>query len=167
MSTRVRPHRLWAVATGVALVVSLGLVQAPSAAAADSSSKYCTINISTGYTFCSSVDPDKAGRLARPAADGSGSVILGRFYDDIDRDGTDGFTTVSAASGCDTSPDLDFTLGTMPSGWNDRISSFQGFNNCSVRLWKNGGATGTYWGPATYADTLSTMDNQASSLTFY
>ena len=148
-------------------MVSLGLVQAPSAAAADSSTKYCTINISTGYTFCSSVDPDTAGRLARPAADGGGSVILGRFYDDTDRDTADGFTTVSAASGCDTSPDLDFTLGTMPSGWNDRISSFQGFANCTVKLWKNGGATGTSFGPQTYADTLGTMNNQTSSITFY
>ena len=59
-------------------------------------------------------------------------------------------------------------MGTVPSGWNDRVSSFQGYNNCSVRLWRNGGAEGQRpWGPPSSADTLGTMDNQASSMTFY
>ena len=74
---------------------------------------------------------------------------------------------MTAAAPCDTNADVDFTLGTVPSGWNDRVSSFQGFNNCSIRLWKNGGATGASWGPATVADTVGSLDNQASSMTFY
>ena len=93
--------------------------------------------------------------------------MLGRFFDDTDLDSGGGYFTVTAAAPCDTNADVDFTLGTVPSGWNDRVSSFQGFNNCSVRLWKNGGATGASWGPATVADTVGSLDNQASSMTFY
>ncbi len=166
MGTVVRLRTVWALVGVLATIVTLGVVGAPSAAAEDVP-QYCTLNISTDYYFCTTVDPAKAGRLARPAADGSGAVLLGRFYDYTDRDPAGGYFNVTAATACDTSADLDFTLGSVPSGWNDRISSFQGYNNCSVKLWKNGGASGTAWGPAAYADSLSTMDNQASSLTFY
>ena len=55
--------------------------------------------------------------------------MLGRFFDDIDQQSPDGYFSITAATPCDTSADLDFTVGTVPSGWNDRVSSFQGYNN--------------------------------------
>ena len=167
MTTRVRPRRTWAVVAALATVVSLGVVAAPAATAATDPDKYCTLNISTGDLTCSSVDPFAGGRMARAGLEGGTSYVLGRFYDSIDLEPSDGFFTITAQSPCDTSPDLDFTVGTVPAGWNDRVSSFQGFNNCSIRLWRNGGASGAYWGPSILANVLSTMDNQASSMTFY
>jgi hypothetical protein len=55
----------------------------------------------------------------------------------------------------------------VPSGWNDRVSSFQGYNNCQIKLWTNGNMSGTSWGPASYADTVGALNNQSSSMTFY
>jgi hypothetical protein len=167
MSSHVRPRRTWAVVAALATVVSLGVVAAPSATAATDPDKYCTLNISTGDLTCSSADPSAGARLNRAAVESGTSYVLGRFYDSIDLDPSDGYFTITAQSQCDTSPDLDFVVGTVPAGWNDRVSSFQGFNYCSIRLWRNGGASGAYWGPSLLANVLSTMDNQASSMTFY
>jgi hypothetical protein len=155
------------VLAAVTTVLALGAVAAPAATAAADTPQSCTLDISTGEYWCTPVDAPAGSRLARPAVTEATSYVLARFYDSIDLDPSDGSFTVTASAPCDTSSDVDFTLGTVPSGWNDRVSSFQGFNNCSVRLWRNGGASGTYWGPAFLANVLGGMDNQASSMTFY
>ena len=167
MTTRVRPRRTWAVVAALATVVSLGVVAAPAATAATDPDKYCTLNISTGDLTCSSVDPFAGGRMARAASEGGTSYVLGRFYDSIDLEPSDGFFTITAQSPCDTSPDLDFTVGTVPAGWNDRVSSFQGFNSCQIKLWQNGGFSGATFGPVTYAYSVGALDNAASSITFH
>jgi hypothetical protein len=164
MAIGLRPRTAWAL-VGFVTAVSLGVLAAPGAAA-DEIPQHCSINISTGDYWCST-DPALSGRLLRPALEGTGSILLGRFFDSPDRNISGSYFNVYAVSGCDTSPDLDFTLGTVPVGWSDRVSSFQGYNNCGVRVWRNGNASGTYWGPAAFADTLGSMDNQTSSITFY
>lgn len=166
MAARAHSRTVWALAGALSTLITLGVVAAP-AASADPAPQFCTLNISTGDFSCTTVDPAQAGPLARAAVTGGTAVLLGRFYDDANRDSADGYFNVTAASGCDTSPDLDFTLGTVPSGWNDRVSSFQGYNNCTIKIWKDGNASGTSWGPASYADSLGTMNNQMSSATFY
>lgn len=164
MATGLRLRTAWAL-VGLVTAVWLGVLAAPGAAA-DETPQHCSINISTGEYWCST-DPALSGRLLTPALDGTGSILLGRFFDLPDRDSSGSYFNVYAVTGCDTSPDLDFTLGTVPFGWNDRVSSFQGYNNCSVKVWQNGHASGASYGPATYANSLGSMDNQTSSLTFY
>jgi hypothetical protein len=166
MGTRARPRLVWVLLTTVAAMVATALV-APAANADPDPPQFCTLNISTGSFTCSATDPSTLGRLSRPAADGGGSYLLGRFYDDANLDSSDGYFNVTAVAPCDTNPDLDFTVAVMPVGWNDRVSSFQGFNNCTVKLWKNGAATGASYGPTTVGEQLGSMDNQTSSMTFY
>jgi hypothetical protein len=165
MGTGVRPRVAWALVGGLATIFTLGVAGAPSAAA-DDVPQYCSINISTGDYWCSS-DPAQSRQLARAALDSGGSILLGRFFDSPDRNIQDSYFNVYAAGACDTSSDLDYTLGSVPSGWNDRVSSFQGYNNCQVKIWKDGNATGASLGPLTYANYLGAMDNQTSSITFY
>ncbi len=150
----------------VSTMITLSVAEAPRASA-DPLPDYCTLNLSTGDYSCTTVNPDGVGGLAQQVAALTTSVLLGRFYDDPNRDPSNGYFNVTAATGCDGNPDLDYTLGVMPSGWNDRVSSFQGYNSCSIKLWQDGHASGTSWGPATYADSLGSMNNQASSITFY
>lgn len=70
-------------------------------------------------------------------------------------------------SGCDTNADIDGSY-TLPSAWNDRISSFQGFNNCETRLYQNGDFTGNTYGPVFATDYVgATMNDQASALRVY
>ncbi len=166
MGTGVRLRAAWVLVGALTTTVGIGVLGAGSAAA-DTTAQECTLNLTTGDFTCTTADPAKAGRLARPAAAGAGAVLLGRFYDLADRDGAGSYFNVTAATGCDTSPDLDFTVGTMPAGWNDRVSSFQGYNSCQVKLWKDGNASGSSLGPANYDDSLGSMDNQTSSITFY
>jgi len=168
MSTRVRGARLWT-ALGIAvLVLALDLALAPTARAATAGDtpQYCNLNLSTGAWTCTT-DPTTAARLVRPALDGGGGVLLGRFFDDGGMDATGGSFTVTAASACDASADIDFSVSTMPSGWNDRVSSFQGYNSCQIKLWQNGAFSGSTFGPITYAYSVGALDNQASSITFH
>jgi hypothetical protein len=49
-------------------------------------------------------------------------------------------------------------------GWNDRVSSFRSENNCKTTLWKDDFFAGSSYGPVAVANSLGSMDNQASSL---
>jgi len=110
------------------------------------------------------VSPAASSPSSRPSA--GSTTLLARLYDAPNRSTADGYLDVFAAGGCDSSPDGDWELGTVPSGWNDRVSSFQGFSGCEVRLWQNGGFAGASYGPAPSAGTLGALDNATSSLTF-
>ena len=56
----------------------------------------------------------------------------------------------------------------LPSAWNDRISSFQGFGNCETKLYQNGDFTGSTYGPVFATDYVgATMNDEASSLRVY
>ncbi len=167
MSTHVRGARLWT-ALGIAvLVLALDMALAPAraATAAGDTPQYCTLNLTTGDFWCTT-NPAMAARILRPAAT-AGTVTLGRFYDDTNMDTAGGVFSVQASAGCDDSSDIDFSLSTMPSGWNDRVSSFQGLNSCQVKLWQNGAFSGATFGPITYAYSVGALDNQASSITFH
>ena len=167
MGTRVRSGRPWTAIVLAALVLVLDLAVAPAAhAAAGDSPQYCTLDLTTHDWSCTT-SPATAARMVRPAAEGAGSILLGRFYDETNLDGSGAYFNVTAASGCDANADLDYSVGSMPSGWNDRVSSFQGYNGCQVKLWQNGGFGGASYGPVSYAYTVGPLDNQASSITFY
>lgn len=134
------------------------LLAVPAAAAAPVEA--CTLDLSTGAYSCTTTTAS-----ARPA-ESTSTTLLARMYDAPNRSVADGYLDVFAAGPCDASGDIDWEVGVMPTGWNDRISSFQGFNQCDVRLWQNGGFSGGWFGPASSANSLGAMDNQASSMTF-
>ena len=68
---------------------------------------------------------------------------------------------------CDTKADIDGSY-TLPSSWNDRISSFQGFGNCETPLYQNGHFTGSTYGPAFATDNVgATMNDQTSAVRVY
>jgi hypothetical protein len=48
--------------------------------------------------------------------------------------------------------------------WNDRIESFQGYNACSVILFRDPGLVGQIYGPANSSTNVGSASNQASSL---
>jgi hypothetical protein len=159
---------LWT-ALGIAvLVLALDMSLAPMAraAATGDTPEYCNLNLTTGDWSCTT-NPAMAARLTRPSVEGVGAVVLGKFYDEPNQDTSGGFFTVQAATGCDDSADIDFWLSSVPSGWNDRVSSFQGFNSCQIKLWQNGGFSGATFGPVTYAYSVGALDNAASSITFH
>jgi hypothetical protein len=66
-------------------------------------------------------------------------------------------------SGCDASG---YTFGSMPAGWNDRVSSFRVFNNCTyTRLYVDAGPSGgciQYTGDTPHVGTY--INDKASAL---
>lgn len=71
------------------------------------------------------------------------SVLIGIEYENVEYGGSD--LSYRAASGCDSSKnnvnwqDRDLT----DNGWDNDISSFKGFNGCSVRHWEHDDYRGT------------------------
>ena len=143
-------------------ILSTVLLCAGTPASADGAAEFCTLQLPSGSFTCTS-SPALASRMIAAVTDGS-QVVLGRFYDDPYKQLTDGWFQVTATSGCDTG--TNWELGVMPSGWNDRISSFRAYASCDIRLYWDGGLTGPVYGPSTGANTLGSFDNQTSSIGF-
>jgi len=172
---------LAAAVLGVLVGLGAGLaggVGGVGVAHADGTSEdFCTLDLTDGSYTCSGQTSEPvttavtvSAQLAAPqlfAAASPGSVLLARLYDAPNRSTASGYLDVFAPGGCDWSMDMDWSLGTMPSGWNDRVSSFQGFNHCAVKLWQNGGLTGSAYGPIYSANGVGGLDNQASSVSFH
>jgi hypothetical protein len=154
---RRRPRWLVAVLAIVGLLATLVVGAAPASAAPVEA---CRLDLSSGAYSCST-EPGSSR-----AAETASTTLLARLYDAPNRSVADGYLDIFAAGPCDSSGDIDWEVGVMPPGWNDRISSFQGFSACDVRLWQNGGFAGGSYGPASAANALGAMDNQTSSMTF-
>jgi hypothetical protein len=112
------------------------------------------------------LDPAFARSMAAlPAATAKASVLLGTEYANANFGGA----SLSLGSGrCDTSADADFRFASLPSGWNDRITSFRSFSNCAQQLFRN-----TNFGGGALTIIITSLANvgvaandQASSLTF-
>lgn len=95
------------------------------------------------------------------------SVVLGRFFDDVNYATGLGFIDYLGAGACTAS------LTTRDAGWSplgtwaNRISSFQGYNSCSIRLWTGVGYTGTSLSyRTTSANVGTTLNNNSESVEF-
>jgi len=92
--------------------------------------------------------------------------VVGIFYKDQNFQGA----TLSITSGgncTSTLDDTDFTVASMPSGWNDVISSFRCYANCYCKIYENinfGGASYGYFPSSTFVG--SAMNDRTSSITF-
>jgi hypothetical protein len=80
------------------------------------------------------------GREGPDAGPGGGDVtastlVLAIEYSDVNFGGTT--LTLTGPTACDNSADVDVQFGSLPSGWNDQISSFRGFNLCDQVLYRD------------------------------
>jgi hypothetical protein len=67
----------------------------------------------------------------------------------------------TALAGCVTGPNVGTT-------WNDRISSFQGFSNCQIRIYENANFTGATDGAFTATDYVGdAMNDRTTSVRYY
>lgn len=97
---------------------------------------------------------------------GTGSTLLGIDYSDANMSGSS--LSFFGTSRCDNSSDADFRFNSLPSGWNDRITSFNSFSNCAQQLFRStslGGGSLTLI-IRSLANVGSAANDQASSLTF-
>lgn len=114
-------------------------------------------------------DPKFAAKVATAGAAplvGTGSALLGIDYADANMRGAS--LSFFGTSGCDNSSDADFRFNSMPTGWNDRITSFSSFSNCAQQLFRNtnlGGGSLTIV-IRSLANVGPAANDQASSLTF-
>lgn len=115
------------------------------------------------------LDPVFAGRVAaanRDAVAPLAASVLGIEYADANFGGAS--LTMTGAGSCDNSSDADFRFGSMPAGWNDRITSFKSFSNCAQQLFRSvnfsGGALTIVI--SSLANVGSAANDQASPITF-
>jgi hypothetical protein len=117
-------------------------------------------------------DPEFAAKArasnaaATSSAIAAASVLLGTEYADADFRG--GSLNLFGTGSCDNSSDADFRFGSLPAGWNDRITSFKSFSNCAQQLFRSVNFTG---GALTIvirslANVGAAANDQASSVTF-
>lgn len=101
------------------------------------------------------------------AADGEASLLAGTYalvtlYADQNFAGGSYTMTDSNSATCSA---YSYTINSMPSGWNDRVSSFQSWATCKTRLSENTNQGGIQYGPigsTTYVG--SVMNDRASSV---
>ncbi|RIJ78776.1 hypothetical protein D1871_02275 [Nakamurella silvestris] len=135
---------------------------------------YCAYNGVTEIQACvddpadieyayAATEEEPSGRSVSAAA----SVVLGRFFDDVNYATGLGFIDYLGAGACTAS------LTTRDAGWSplgtwaNRISSFQGYNSCSIRLWTGVGYTGTSLSyRTTSANVGTTLNNNSESVEF-
>ena len=109
-------------------------------------------------------DPAFAAELQEAVT--AGSVLVGIEYANLNFGGAT--LSMTASGNCDASLDADYRFPSLPSGWNDRISSFRSYSNCAQQLFRNTSFTG---GALTNVVTVmsyvgAAANDQASSLTF-
>lgn len=99
-----------------------------------------------------------------PAARGGvtplATYVLATFYADANKTGSSVNITTTISTMCTTHS---YTGNSMPSGWNDRVSSFQSFGTCKTRLSENINQGGASFGPVVSANSLGVMNDAASS----
>lgn len=96
--------------------------------------------------------------------------VLSIEYDIANLSPSGGTLTITAGGPCVADGQRDFTVNDVRDAWpswNDRISSFQGFNTCDVNHYehqvRNGGDT---TGPKRSMTTMGDMSNKTTGLTF-
>ena len=165
-STRLAP-------AAVVAVTATALLSTSPAHAADTV-EHCWLDVETSAGQCfatyaevlaqldaleSEDSQESLSDLVSPAA----SVVIGQVFEDASYGGSS--YTFTASSGCDTNADVDWQVSSMPSGWNDRVTSFKSFNQCATRIWSDTGYSGNSYGfVANSTNVGATMNDQTSSI---
>lgn len=105
---------------------------------------------------------------ARATADGVtepyATYILAVFYENASYGGASYNITTSNSSLCSG---FHYYGSSMPSGWNDRVSSFDAYGTCRVKFWADAGYGGSTYGPSTGSSSMGAMNDEASSYQIY
>jgi len=167
-------HRSNLIGGTLALVLALSLQPLLTMpASATTALPYCSASIDTGLVTCAvtenglraALQPATASPTSAPIA-ATTTYVLGRLYDDANRTGA--YFEITASGPCDTSPDVDWELSSLPTVWNDRASSFQGYSNCELRVYENTAFGGLSYGAYAFTDYVGDpMNDRTSSVRFY
>jgi len=161
------PTRALALATGVAVVGAVLVGAAPSAYGG-TTAPYCRLDVESGALTCSSTEEGLGSAVREGRADAASvasASVLGRLYDDSGRTGP--YLELTASGPCDSNADVDWEVANVGSTWNDRTSSFQGFNGCQLKVFENASFGGASYGPATSTDYVgSAMNDRTTSVRF-
>jgi hypothetical protein len=168
-----RSHRLVAVGAGLlAGATAVLFAPAPAAAAAPLPPTHCWVDLSSGRSACFASEAEVfaaigAGSTGRTGLSGAAraetlaSVALGTVYADADYLGSS--YTFTAAGDCDTLADVDWQVSVMPTGWNDRVSSFRSYGLCQTIIWENT-FSGASLGPSGNVSYVGSMNDRTSSI---
>jgi len=96
--------------------------------------------------------------LASPAA----TYVLATFYDNASYSTTAGSVNITTSNST-LCVSYNYTGNTMPSGWNDRVSSFHSYGTCKTRLAWDINQGSPYTSTSANLATLGAMNDQASS----
>lgn len=180
MKKRMKRAGRASVAAAVAVLGMSVLAAAPAHASGESdgtTTETCWFNSDTGVTQCfddqaafeAAVEAQTDGVLllagevapsARSAVEPRATYVLAVFYADSNKSGASVNITTSISTMCTTHA---FTGNSMPSGWNDRVSSFASYGTCKTRLWENINLGGSSYGPVASTNSLGIMNDAASS----
>lgn len=101
-----------------------------------------------------------------PTAVTATNYVLSQIYADAGYSGSS--YNIYSEGGCDTDAYADKQLDTMPTGWNDRVSSFHSFSQCQTKLYEDGYFGGATYGPYTDSSNVgNAMNDRTSSMKFY
>lgn len=181
-------RRIGAILAAASLVCGYTTVVSAAADAASptTSGKHCRVNVETGSTSCY---PTVTALLAsfgveRPGATSIGAgevsaielasqvlpqatVVLSVVYDNADYDISDGSYTYIASAGCDGDAGVEWQLANVGSTWNDRITSYQGYNKCQSTLYEDADFAGSQYGPKKSSTNVGTaMNDKTTSITW-
>jgi hypothetical protein len=92
------------------------------------------------------------------------TYILAVFYENASYGGASYNITTSNSSLCSG---FHYYGSSMPSGWNDRVSSFDAYGTCRVKFWSDSGYSGSTYGPSTGSSSMGSMNDEASSYQIY
>jgi hypothetical protein len=126
---------------------------------------YCSLNLSTGRTVCAATEAGLNAATSRGLSPES-TFVLAKLYDQAGRTGP--YLEIQASGPCDTNSDIDWGTANVGTTWNDRISSFQGFSNCQIRIYENANFTGATYGAFTATDYVGdAMNDRTTSVRYY
>ncbi|HAN25085.1 MAG: hypothetical protein CMH36_12990 [Microbacterium sp.] len=116
---------------------------------------HAAVTAQTGYTIVDGDETD-AGRATTV------SYLLARLYDNADYGGA--YYEVWGSSGCSSAVGVR-GVADIGVGWYGRVSSFQGFSSCRVKVWQNTSFTGSSVGFASSSSYVgAVMNDQTRSV---
>lgn len=174
-STQWKTGARMAIAATVSVIAAGIACASPASAESEfTSSQACWLNADTGAFSCfdnyqalaSASGLTVGGTLSSPAQSESTSstYVLATFYADSYWSGATVYITTSNSSRCSG---YHYYGSSMPSGWNDRVSSFTAYGTCKVKLYHDSGYGGSTFGPYSSAGSLGSMNDEASSYQIY
>lgn len=175
MKSAIRAVRGASVVATFMLVACTGLLAAGPANAvtvsAPSTARACSINVDTSEYHCYSSHSAMLGALeskgplavesesATPASVLT-SYVLAVFYMNASYGGSSLTSYTSYSSLCASHS---YTANSMPSGWNDDISSYLSYGTCKTKVYENINLSGSSHGRVADASNLGAMNDKTSS----